>query len=70
LILRIKVQETHLTLQEHDDDDDDDVSRTEFVTLLEFGTFISFPKKTFFTQSSACARKFCFQISGSPANCQ
>jgi len=31
--LRIKEQETHLTLQEHDDDDDDDDDDDEVITL-------------------------------------
>ena len=31
VILRIKEQETRLTLQEHDDDDDDDISHTFFM---------------------------------------
>jgi len=33
-ILRIKEQETRLTLQEHDDDDDDDFLRSKYVKLL------------------------------------
>jgi len=35
-ILRIKEQETCLTLQEHDDDDDDDDSTTPPSTLQSF----------------------------------
>jgi len=31
LILRIKEQETRLTLQEHDDDDDDDDDITDYI---------------------------------------
>ena len=53
MILRIKVQEIHLTLQEHDDDDD--VSHTDFVTSLEFGTLNSFPKNVFHTELRVCA---------------
>jgi len=39
--LRIKEQETHLTLQEHDDDDDDDelgMFLTDIVNLLYVST--------------------------------
>ena len=34
-ILRIKEQETHLTLNEHDDDDDDDDDNDDEIVLYE-----------------------------------
>jgi len=35
-ILRVKEQETRLTLQEHDDDDDDDLYMCKFAKIGRF----------------------------------
>jgi hypothetical protein len=45
--LRIKEQETCLTLQEHDDDDDDDSNFDEYYHLLKYDALLVVGKLSF-----------------------
>jgi len=55
--LRIKEQETRLTLQEHDDDDDDDAAASDIYVRATCFDIVGLPQALEEHRSKRCAEK-------------